>query len=253
MKPLDKPLLVASIAAMTIWVAATSILTRYVRTSMRPWLLSAAGVLVIASAIKVIRTWRHCNDRDANDEGHAHNGRVGWLLLLPVVIAVLADPSALGAASIARGQSPLRQPRTPHLDLQRFLTTHSAGGQVPRLTMTQFLAAASDNNDSAQLAATEVELLGFVVANTPNGFLLARLQIGCCAADAVPIVVDVVAAQPVHYAPDTWLAVQGRYDRTTTEARLQSTKNTTEVPYPVFVASTISPTKAPDPTYEYPY
>ncbi len=256
MKPFDKPLLVLVVAGLTVWIAATSTLHRYVKTSMRPWLLAAAAVLAVSGMISLVRTRRAIASPDASTHGdhhHHHHGRIGWLLLLPVVVAVLADPSALGASSIARGQSVLRQPRTPQIDLARFLATHSAGGQVPRLSMTQFMAAASDEQDAGLLAETDVELLGFFVTGTPEGFLLARLQIGCCAADSVPIVVDVRDPDATRYEPDTWLAVTGRFDRTATEARLANIRASGETPYPVFVASNVRPASAPDPVYEYPF
>jgi uncharacterized repeat protein (TIGR03943 family) len=254
-KPLDKPLLILVTAAMTSWIAATSMLNRYVRTTMRPWLLAAGVVLALAGLISLVRARRQLDMERSGDQDHSnghHRSRAGWMLLLLVVVVVLADPSALGASSVARGQSALRQPRTPHLDLPRFLASHTGGGQIPQLTMAQFLAAVSDDEDAELLAETDIELLGFVVENTSTGFLLARLQIGCCAADAVPVIVDVRSAEPGSFEPDSWLAVVGRYDRETTEGLLETHSNDTAV-FPVFVAASMHPAQPPDPVYEYPY
>ncbi|MDQ1600771.1 MAG: hypothetical protein QOD68_2245, partial [Actinomycetota bacterium] len=56
-----------------------------------------------------------------------------------------------------------------------------------------------------------VQLTGFISKVDPGGFQLARYQIACCAADAVPAVVIVhgVAGHPPRR--DSWVRVTGAY------------------------------------------
>jgi len=61
------------------------------------------------------------------------------------------------------------------------------------------------------LTGHQIALTGFVLGPEPGGFQLARLVITCCAADAQPIVAQVLtsAAPP---ARDTWVTVTGTFD-----------------------------------------
>jgi uncharacterized membrane protein YcgQ (UPF0703/DUF1980 family) len=56
-----------------------------------------------------------------------------------------------------------------------------------------------------------VQLTGFISRVDPGGFQLARYQIACCAADAVPAIVLVrgVAGHPPRR--DSWVRVTGAY------------------------------------------
>jgi uncharacterized repeat protein (TIGR03943 family) len=61
-------------------------------------------------------------------------------------------------------------------------------------------------------ARVRVRLVGFVVPDPqPQGFLLTRFAISCCAADAIPMQVAVLAAQGGIPPPDTWVEVEGTW------------------------------------------
>jgi hypothetical protein len=155
---------------------------------------------------------------------------------------------------VARQQSAVRQARLGSFDLERYLASHRQGGQAPLLSLTQFGSAANDPATAPRLAATDVRLDGFVVEPVPGGFSLARLQLGCCAGDAVPIVVEVEYTGSVDRppSPDQWVQVEGRFSPEAT-ARRNAGPDASPVPDPVFLATSVSPIDPPDEPYEYPF
>jgi uncharacterized repeat protein (TIGR03943 family) len=276
MKRLDRSLVIVAVAVMVLVVASTDVLTRYVRPTMRPWLLLAGTGLLAVGLVSAWREWRttatdeepeHDHDRLAVEEdghehgqgqdGHRHGhrpvSRIGWLLLAPLAILVILDPSALGASTVARQQSSLRKARLGSFDLNRHLAAHRHGGQVPPLTVSQFVSAAHDPAAAALLAGTDVRLEGFVVEPTPQGFTLARLQLGCCAGDAVPVVVLVEYAPGVQAAPssDQWVAVTGRFSPEATGRRVEP--DSPVIPDPVLRATEVTPIEPLAEPYEYPF
>lgn len=270
MRPADRSLLVASMGLLALWAGGTDAIYRFVRPSMRPWLLLAAVVLLALAAVtgwEVLRQHRASRDREAGEDGDVlddhqtaapplspHPGPhrpslVGWLLLAPVVIALALDPLPLGASSASRAGATNRANVGP-FDLVTYLRANSFAGQAPALSHTHFLAAANDPTQSELLAATPVRLTGFVASTSgPGHFLLSRVLIGCCAGDAVPILIEVRATSQVTPAVDSWVEVEGRFDPDAT-ARAGAGQERT-VP-PVMAATEVRPIEAPTEPYEYP-
>jgi len=276
-RPADRPLLVASLGLLALWAGGTDAIYRFLRPSMRPWLLLAGVVLLVLAAVTGWATWRDHRDgtdgdgddddvgeavaeavADAADAGAAATGadhhphrpsKIGWLLLAPVVVAVALDPLPLGAASASRAGSINRATVGP-FDLGAYLRTASLAGQAPPLSQGHFMAAAGDPAQRDLLAATPVRLTGFVASTSgPGRFQLSRLVIGCCAGDAVPILVDVhadgLAVPPV----DTWVEVEGRFDPAATDRAAAEQQRA--VP-PVIDATAVRTVDAPTEPYEYP-
>jgi putative membrane protein len=65
----------------------------------------------------------------------------------------------------------------------------------------------------AALRSQQVVLTGFVLRGRAGGFVLARMVITCCAADASTAAVEVNAPGPVP-AGGSWVRVTGRYTGT---------------------------------------
>lgn len=86
-------------------------------------------------------------------------------------------------------------------------------------------------------------------ASGPDRFVLSRLQLGCCAGDAVPISVEVRTDGQVPPATDTWVEVEGRFDAERT--RQANPESRGSVP-PVLDASAIRTIDPPAEPYEYP-
>ncbi len=61
------------------------------------------------------------------------------------------------------------------------------------MTLLEYGQRAFDH-EGASFDGAVVQLTGFVVGPQAEGFLLARYQIACCAADAAPVVIRVVGA-----------------------------------------------------------
>jgi uncharacterized repeat protein (TIGR03943 family) len=270
-KPLDRPLLVGGLGALAVWIGSTDAIFRFLRPSMRPWLVAAGLVLVGLAVMAGWETWRSDTDTDTDTgtgtDGHTdthtgtgtdtdsdghHRGpsRIGWLLLAPIVVAVLLDPSALGAAAVDRA-GPVNRGVATRFDLDEYLGTARLSGATPSLTLRRFVSAADDPANEARLAATPVKLQGFVSGQPgPGEIALSRLVVGCCAADALPVTVEVRGVEGAPLADDTWLEVEGRLDPEATGAARAA--GGPGAP-PVVQATAVRPIDAPREPYEYPY
>jgi uncharacterized repeat protein (TIGR03943 family) len=84
------------------------------------------------------------------------------------------------------------------------------GSSAVPMTLLEYGQRAFDRRGSSLTGAT-VQLTGFISRVDPGGFQLARYQIACCAADAVPAIVLVrgVAGHPPRR--DSWVRVTGAY------------------------------------------
>jgi uncharacterized repeat protein (TIGR03943 family) len=82
-----------------------------------------------------------------------------------------------------------------------------------------------------------VQLTGFVAAAESRGFELARYQIACCAADAAPVVVQVVGTSGDSPPLDQWVEVTGTFQPSSGEV-------------PELAATSIVEIEAPNEPYE---
>lgn len=245
----DAAALLGGLACLVLWISLTDGIYRYLRPSMRPWLV-ASGVFLAALALAAAATvWR---DGRRGATGRRGRGAVGWFLVLPLVVAVSTDPGALGAFAV-RQQNGANYVPTDAFDLEGYLRAHTTGGQVPALKIRQFLAAAAGSDETrALLADTEVRLTGFVVHDDeagPGGFTLARLIIGCCAGDAAGVTVAVRGHDGDLPAEEAWVEVTGVFDEALT-ARQPHDEIAGAVP--VVTASSVRPVAEPREPYEYP-
>ncbi|SHF62829.1 putative membrane protein [Jatrophihabitans endophyticus] len=203
-------------ATALLRLGTSDVLLRFVKASARPWvLLAGAAVLLLAlwSLVVSARPDEHPTDEHPTDEhptdehptdehGHGAVSRAAWLVVLPVVAVLVIGPPALGQFTANR-----RAPVTA-------TSADTAFGPLPRadpvrLRMFDFaLRAASDGGRT--LAGRRVALTGFVARRATDGFVLARLVITCCAADASPVTVRVRTADPIP-ARGSWVRVTGRY------------------------------------------
>jgi uncharacterized repeat protein (TIGR03943 family) len=133
---------------------------------------------------------------------------VAWLFLLPILALTLVVPAPLGAAAAAREES-----RTPPAPVEPSWPPLPApvDGAV-ELTLTEFLSR-SYYDASNSLEGVPIRMSGFVVGTpeVPEGFLLTRFALACCAADAFPIQIEVRGLEGPVPANDTWMAVTGHW------------------------------------------
>jgi uncharacterized repeat protein (TIGR03943 family) len=151
----------------------------------------------------IVQALRRADHAEADAHGHAGGDRMGWLLLAPIAALLLVAPPTLGSFGVDRGAQ---------VDIR-------AGGQVlpplkpgsgpVAMTLLEYGQRAFDH-DGASFNGAAVRLTGFVAGTDPDGFRLARYQIACCAADAVPVVLRVVGAREVP-PRDQWVTVVGSF------------------------------------------
>ena len=190
-------------------------LLRYVRPVSRRWVFLAA-LAFIALALwglvagrfgKILRPGDEETGQIGGDEGadaHGHSGasRAGWLVLAPVVAILVIAPPALGSFSASRVPATVAKPASSQF------AALPKGNPVP-LQLIDF-AARAVWDDGRTLTGHDMALTGFVLRADSGGFVLSRLVITCCAADARPIDIGVrhSGAAP---AVGTWVTVTGGY------------------------------------------
>lgn len=185
-------------------IAADDTYLRYVRSSHR-WLLIGAGVVIVGlGMVALVRDLRGSRTED-DGEPHAHGSveaHVPWLLFVPVLVIALVAPPALGADAVSRAGS--RNAVVQAADIFGPLPD----GPAPELSLAEFVQRAVWDT-SGSLDGRAVTLRGFVVRRGAYTEL-ARLTVGCCAADAranrVRLVGDFGVVAP---ETDIWLLVRG--------------------------------------------
>lgn len=217
-------------AALTATVP-TDLYLNWVKPAFQPFLIAAGVVMAVLGVWLVVAELRgeaaeeehrrhgHAGSDAAVAEAYGHGGGhghdhsrapgVAWLLLLPVLAVFVVAPPALGSytvqstASESSGPPPERE-RAGQFDDG---LAEAAPGEVVPLELRQFVMRAWIDEDRL-LADRTVELTGFAVP-ADDGWYLARLQMACCAADAVVnkvLITDVPAPEA-----DTWWTVRGTW------------------------------------------
>jgi uncharacterized repeat protein (TIGR03943 family) len=169
-------------------------LLRYVRPAARGWVLAAGGSLLLVAVLRLVQTRR-------DGVEHAPAERVGWLVLAPVIAILIIAPPALG--SFTANRTPVAVVAAGQRDFPALT------GAVPhQLALLDFTTRAVWDAGRT-LAHQQVALTGFVLSSQPDGFMLARLVITCCAADARPV--EVLIRSALRPAANSWVRVVGKY------------------------------------------
>lgn len=172
---------------------------RYVKEGLRPFLLAAGALLVVAAVMTLFYDLRD----GGSEHGHAHHEpRVGWLLLLPVVGLLLVAPPPLG--SFAAGQSGTALAAGP---AGTEFGPLPPGDPVPLSLMGYASRAVFDEGRS--LTGRTVRLIGFVTPGPDGRPMLARMTLACCAADGRPVKVGLTGDVGVDAPADSWIQVTG--------------------------------------------
>lgn len=126
---------------------------------------------------------------------------VGWLLLLPLMVLIGVSPAGLGAAAAGRVDA-----FTPTDEADAFGPLDDSSGPV-ELRVYDFLNRAIWDDDES-LDGVAVRLEGLVVNDdqVPDGFMLTRFLVSCCAADGIPLQVAVHGVE-TPLPDDTWVIV----------------------------------------------
>jgi uncharacterized repeat protein (TIGR03943 family) len=167
---------------------------RYVKEGLRPFLI-AAGLALVATAVATLWYERRATD----DHGHHHEPQVGWLLILPVLGLLLVAPPALGSFTAAQsGTLPVSDSDYAPLP----------DGDPAPIGLLDYASRAL-YDDGRSLAGRRVQLTGFVASGPDGAPMLARIVVGCCAADGRPIKVGLTGGPAIDVPSGTWVQVTG--------------------------------------------
>jgi uncharacterized repeat protein (TIGR03943 family) len=177
----------------------TDLYLRYVKAGLRPLLLGAAVVLIVAALLTL---WYELRRKSAQHEGHGHHGlRVSWLLLLPLCGLILVAPPALGSYAANRTGTALQPPPG--------LFPMPAGDPAVLGVHDYAWRAAYDHGRS--IGDRRVQITGFITVGAHGTPYLTRMILNCCAADGQPIKVGLSGQVPPDLQPDVWIQVVGTY------------------------------------------
>ncbi|HXQ56720.1 MAG TPA: TIGR03943 family protein [Actinomycetes bacterium] len=238
-----RSLLLVVLGATAVWLWWSGQALNYVRPGLAPWLLAGGvvvGLLGLLPPLGLLGKETAQADRHGGGH-HQHRGRVGWLLLVPVLVVMLVQPAALGSYAAASrstvpggghegGFQPLAAP---------------VRGAVP-MSMAEFVTRAVRDPDQS-LAGVRVRLTGFVAPSQgrEGGYRLTRFVIFCCAADAEALQ-TVVRGDPTPRARDQWLEIEGSW-----QPRPPAAEDDASPPPPALHADTVRPVAPASPPYEY--
>jgi uncharacterized repeat protein (TIGR03943 family) len=237
-----RSLLLVALGATAVWLEWSGAALNYVRPALQPFLLAGGMVLVLLGLLPPFGLLGRGAAGRSGGGDHGHGPRVGWLLLVPVLVVVLVQPAALGSyAASSRpavpggtggGFPPLAAP---------------VRGAVP-MTMAEFVTRALRDRGGS-LEGVRVRLVGFVAPGAPGDgprtYRLTRFVIFCCAADAEALQVT-LRGDGVQRQRDQWLEVEGRW----LPGPLPDEDDPSPPP-PVLTAETVRPIAQPHRPYEY--
>jgi uncharacterized repeat protein (TIGR03943 family) len=182
---------------------------RYVKAGLRPFLIGAGALLVLAAVMTLWHEFRSDPDADP-DHGHDHgDGKqhrepmIGWMIIAPVLGLVLIAPPAMGA--FAAGQSGTALSTAAESDYPPL-----PPGDVAPITMLDYASRAVFDKGRS-FADRKVRLTGFLTTGANGRQILARMIISCCAADARPIKIGFAGDGPTGLPDDAWVEVEGTY------------------------------------------
>jgi uncharacterized repeat protein (TIGR03943 family) len=236
-----RSLLLVALGATAVWLWWSGQALNYVRPGLAPYLLAGGvivGLLGLLPPLGLLADQGTETHAGGHGGLHQHRGRVGWLLLVPVLVVILVQPTALGSyAASSRsvvpggnegGFEPLAAP---------------VRGAVP-MSMAEFVTRAV-RDPGQSLAGVRVRLTGFVAPNPGGGYRLTRFVIFCCAADAEALQAE-VRGDPTPRARDQWLQVEGTW-----LPRPAAAEDDPRPPPPALHADTVRPVAPARPPYEY--
>jgi uncharacterized repeat protein (TIGR03943 family) len=240
--------LLTLVGVLALRAGLTDAMLQFLRPGMRPWLIAAASIVCLLGVVQVVTGRRdgvldHNGDGHGDDQpGHSHNLRVGWLLVAPLCVGLLA-PAALDAYSAQRSVTfSQRSWDLGKFDVNKLLSAEAIAGGTPKLALVDYLGATTNAKSRDVLATHPVNLEGFVL-RAGHGFFLTRFFIGCCAADAIPLKLYVQTSKPL--PPDNqWVRATVTLDRDRTTVASTAHAQAT--------LDSLENEKKPSEPYEYP-
>jgi uncharacterized repeat protein (TIGR03943 family) len=175
---------------------------RYVKEGLRPFLIAAGIALVAAALMTLWYELRGSATPDEDDHGHSHHEpRVGWLLILPVLGLLLVAPPALGSYTADQSGTVQASSSSDYSPLP--------AGDPATISLLDY-ASRVIYDEGRSLTGRRLQLTGFTTTG-PEGVMLARIVVSCCAADGRPIKVGLTGGPLIDVPAGTWLQVTGTF------------------------------------------
>jgi uncharacterized repeat protein (TIGR03943 family) len=194
------------VGAVVLRLTFTDTYRRYVQPAMGKWLLIAGVAVILLGLVTLINALRNVEPEEehGHDHDHSHSVGVGWLLLAPIAALLLVAPPTLGAYGVNRAGTIKVSPG------KAFFKPLKQKDAPVEMTLLEYIERGLEHN-GASFHSVPVKLTGFVAGSEAGGFRLARYQIACCAADATPVVLDVVGTSGTPPTDDQWVTVTGTF------------------------------------------
>lgn len=198
------------------------------------WMLMPAGVVLVVLGVgTVVAELRVARQEDradramapqpsspapthaaegGQDDGHDHDHMpwTAWFLLLPVVVVFVVAPPALGSYSVASTGGSSAPPEEESANFTGVPDLPDDPNTAHEMSVQEFVMY-SWIDEERTLDGQLVRLTGFAVPpegdDVGEGWYLARLEMACCAADA--IVNKVLITDEEEPEPDSWFTVEG--------------------------------------------
>jgi putative membrane protein len=192
-------------------ITVTGAFTRYVKSSLEPWLYLTAAVLIGLALVAIISDLRqpadspdHPHEHGHDDDGHSHANRAVWLLVIPVVVLIFVTPPAL------RPQASVPSVSAVSADSMRRAFPPLPPGRAPEVSVPDLMIRGVQDS-AGTLDGRLITVIGFTLRDG-DAVDLGRFSVLCCAADARLAKVRLggsgaaeAAALPEH----SWVRVEG--------------------------------------------
>ena len=94
-----RSVLLVVLGATAVWLWWSGEALNYVRPGLAPFLLAGGVVVVLLGLLPPLGLLGE--QAAGHADGHRHKARVGWLLLVPVLVVMLVQPAALGSYAVS--------------------------------------------------------------------------------------------------------------------------------------------------------
>jgi len=163
------------------------------------WPLLLATIVLISMALYEGFNASKEETEDPESVRRARAPKVGWLMVLPLIVLISVAPTGLGAVAADRVDS--FEPLNVSVEFEPLDTS----SQPVELRVFDFIDRAIWD-DEGSVDDVTIRLEGLVVNDpeNPDGFLLTRFMVSCCAADGVPLQVALRDVGQT-FENDTWV------------------------------------------------
>ena len=206
MRRRDAAAIVALVGVTALWSSINGSVLEFLRPSMRVW-VAVAGAALVALASRELWLSRH------SPPGSQHgSSRVGWLIAIPICVAVTAGAGSLGVWAVDRNATFANLPNGPtSFNLEQYVRAASFGGQPIPLTLVDLTYAAASPEHRHVLEGRSLKVVGFIADGDDGSVRLTRFVISCCAADAQVVQIELRSDDPLP-EEETWISVVGTLD-----------------------------------------